>query len=128
MKQIKINAITYGKLVAAMLDGELTCQELAEETGLHYITVLHYTRELHAAGAAHIARYEPDARGRHNVKVYKIGRGQDAKRKRLTQAQRNATYRGRKKQAQLMAVTAGQAQFVQAANGRLRFEETTTCA
>lgn len=51
---IKINAISQAHLIALMLDGIYTCKELAEETGLHYVTVLQYTRELHRAGAAYI--------------------------------------------------------------------------
>lgn len=93
MNQIKINAITQAQLIKAMLPGDLTCQELADETGLHYVTVLQYTRELHRAGAAHIARFDQDARGRHIVKVYKIGVGKDAARPRKSAAQRQAASR-----------------------------------
>jgi predicted ArsR family transcriptional regulator len=89
-KVIKINAITQAQLIKAMLDGTLTCQELAEETGLHYVTVLQYTRELHAAGAAHICLWEKDTLGRDSVKVYKIGEGKDAKRQKMTGAERQA--------------------------------------
>ncbi len=52
MKQIKVGALTYAQLIKFMLEGEHTCHELAELTGLHYVTVLQYTRELYAAGAA----------------------------------------------------------------------------
>jgi len=122
-KLIKVNAMAYAQLVKAMLPGELTCQELAEETGLHLVTVYQYTRELHAAGAAHIARFEPDARGRHIIKIYKIGAGRDAKRVAMTKAERQARVRERRKAEQQIAVMAGRGRFVQAANGRLRFEE-----
>jgi hypothetical protein len=96
-KQVKVNAIAYAKMCAAMIPGDLTCQELADETGLHLVTIYQYTREMHAAGAAHIARYEPDGRGRHNVKVYKLGPGKDAKRVRMTQAERQARLRAKRK-------------------------------
>ena len=43
-KIIKINAISQAHLIKEMLDGTLTCKELAEETGLHYVTVLQYAR------------------------------------------------------------------------------------
>lgn len=118
----KINAITQARLINLMLDGVYTCQQLAEETGLHYITVLQYARELHRAGAAHIADWDEDARGRSTLKVYKIGRGKDAKRPRLTGAQRQERLRERRKTLQQIQVTAGTARYVQAANGRLRFE------
>ena len=96
-RQHKVNASAYARLCAAMIPGDLTCAELAEETGLHLVTVYQYTRELHAHGAVHIARREPDARGRHNIKVYKLGPGKDAKPVRLTPAERQARVRERKR-------------------------------
>lgn len=48
---VKINAMSQVKLIALMLDGVYTCEQLAEGTGLHYVTVLQYTRELHRAKA-----------------------------------------------------------------------------
>ena len=94
---IKINAITQAKLIEAMLDGVYTCQELADHTGLHYVTVLQYARELHRANAAHICAWEKDSRGRDVIKIYKIGRGRDAKREKLSGAERQARSRAAKK-------------------------------
>lgn len=96
-RMIKMGAITYAKLVKAMLDGVYTCQELADETGLHYVTVLQYCRELHLAGAAHICGWEQDSLGRDALKVYKIGSGKDKPRRRITEAQRQARYRAKVK-------------------------------
>lgn len=97
MKQVKMGAVLYAQMCSLMLQGELTCQELADETGLHLVTIYQYTRELHRFGAAHIARYEPDARGRHIIKIYKLGSGKDAKRVKLTQAQRQQRSRDKRK-------------------------------
>ena len=102
---IKINAITQAHLIKLLLDGDRTCQELAEETGLHYVTVLQYTRELHRAGAVHIHHYEQDVRGRHTLKVYKIGKAKDAKQIRLTPAERQSRVRSRKRMASLLGLT-----------------------
>ena len=104
---VKIGAITYALLVKAMLDGVYTCIELAQETGLHYGTVLNYTREMHKAGAAHICRWEPDIRGRHLIRVYKIGAGKDAKRFKLTHAERQARVRAKHKNMALLKMMAG---------------------
>jgi hypothetical protein len=95
-KIIKINAISQAHLIKAMLDGTLTCKELAEETGLHYVTVLQYARELHAVGAAHICFWEKDILGRDSIKVYKIGKGKDAKREKMTGAERQARSRSKR--------------------------------
>lgn len=101
-KQIKVGALTYAQLVLHMLEGIHNCQELAELTGLHYVTVLQYTRELHAAGACHISSWEKDSRGRDAIKVYKIGAGKDAKRQRMTQAERQARTRAKNAHIDMM--------------------------
>ena len=101
-KIVKINALAQAQLIKLLLDGVYTCHELAEQSGLHYVTVLHYTRELHAAGAAHICAWEKDSRGRDAIKVYKIGEGRDAKRKKMTGAQRQARSRDKKFNIEMM--------------------------
>jgi len=119
---IKINAITQADLIAHMIEGIHSCQGLADLTGLHYVTVLQYTRELHRTGAAHIASWEKDVRGRDSVKVYKLGKGKDAKREKLSSIERQARVRARKKAHNMAKVMAGTARFVQSDNGRLRVE------
>lgn len=98
-KQIKVGALTYAQLIKHMFEGIYSCQELADHTGLHYVTVLQYTRELHRAGAAHICGWEKDNRGRDAVKLYKIGPGPDAPRSKLTAVQRTTRSRAKKKSA-----------------------------
>jgi len=106
-KVVKVGALSYAQLVLHMLEGDHTCQELAKLTGLHYVTVLQYTRELHAAGAAHIAQWEKDNLGRDSVKVYKIGAGKDAKRHRDTPAQRTQRHRNKVAKLTLMHALGG---------------------
>lgn len=119
-KQVKVNALTLAKLVRLLLDGELNCQELAQETGLHYVTVLEYTRYMHREGAVHICNWEPDARGRRIIKVYKLGVGKDMRRPKMTQVQRAAAYRERERQKKLQMVVQGTATMEKSANGRFR--------
>ena len=66
------------------------------------MTVLQYTRELHRAGAAHIAEWEKDPRGRDLSKIYKLGVGRDKPRQKKTQAERQIAYRAKKKQIKIM--------------------------
>lgn len=101
-RMIKINAITQAHLIKLLLEGTYTCQELANETGLHYVTVLQYTRELHRAGAAHISGWEKDLRGRDLAKIYKLGEGNDKRRHRKSDAEKQVAYRAKKKQIKLM--------------------------
>lgn len=96
---MKINAYHQANLIKLLLEGTYSCAELAEETGLHYVTVLEYTRELHRAKAAHICMWEKDNRGRDLTKIYKLGEGRDAKRSRMTPAQRQQRLRDKKKKA-----------------------------
>jgi serine/threonine-protein kinase RIO1 len=106
-KIAKINRFTQALLIEAMLDGVYTCAELAEMTGLHYVTVLDYTRELHRVKAAHICGWEKDSKGRDVIKIYKIGRGKDAKREKLSGAERQARTRAKKKALELAQLWMG---------------------
>jgi len=101
-KLIKINAISQAQLIKLLLDGVYTCHELAEQSGLHYVTVLQYTRELHSAGAVHICAWEKDGRGRDAIKIYKIGEGTDARRKKMTAAERKVKSRTKKFNIEMM--------------------------
>lgn len=96
-KQVKMGAVLYARMVEMMLHGTFSCAEMAEETGLHYVTVLEYTRELHRAGAAHICAWDKDKRGRDVTKIYKIGKGPDAKRQRMSKAELAARSRQKRK-------------------------------
>ena len=104
---VKINAFTQAKLIEAMLDGVYNCQELAEITGLHYVTVLQYTRELHRAKAAHICQWDKDSKSRDVIKIYRIGRGKDAKREKLTAVQRQARHRAKQKAQEVAKIMMG---------------------
>lgn len=101
-KQSKINHITLLKLVKALEDGTMSCAELAEETGLHYVTVLDFCRTAHRYRMVHIAMWEKDSRGRPMVKIYKWGNGRNAKRESKPGAERSAAYRAKKKQQQFV--------------------------
>lgn len=107
MRQVKMGAVSYGAMCELMCEGVYSCAEMAEMTGLHYVTVLQYTREIHKAGAAHIASWETDSRGRDCVRIYKLGRGVDAPRKPArNKAKVNANRRARRQQLELIQRTA----------------------
>lgn len=101
-KQIKIGALTSALLVKHMLEGVHNCHELAELTGLHYVTVLNYTRAMHKVGAAHISSWDKDSRGRDIIKIYKIGEARDAKREKMTGAERQARSRSKRQHLELV--------------------------
>lgn len=108
-RQLKMNAVSFGILVELMLDGVYTCRQLADETGLAYVTVLHYTRELHRKGACYIDHWEVDGRGAYMQRVFKIGRGKDAVRPKRTVKEINQSYREKRKLKAMVQATAGPA-------------------
>jgi hypothetical protein len=103
MRQVKMGAVSYGAMCKLMCEGTYSCAEMAEMTGLHYVTVLQYAREIHKAGAAHIASWETDSRGRDCVRIYKLGEGVDTPRKKpRDKAKTNANRRLRRQQLELI--------------------------
>lgn len=100
----------YAHLIKAMEDGERSCAELAEATGLHILTVYHYTKALHQVGMCHIAERRTDNRGRALIRIYKLGRGKDAPRVVRTPSQRAKQYRGRLEQMRVQNAICGMSQ------------------
>lgn len=108
MPMIKLNGMLFARMIKMLLDGA-TVHEIAEETGLHKVTVTRYTRELHKAKAVHVAYWEADSLGRECIKGYRIGEQRDVPRqKRKTTAQRTALHRQRKQQRALLQMMAGE--------------------
>lgn len=105
--QIKINAVAHAQLIKYMLEGTYNCRELAELTGMHYVTVVQYTRQLHRAGACHVFMWDKDTRGRDAIKIYKLGVGQDAKRQSISARERNRRYRAKRKALELHQMLIG---------------------
>ena len=103
----KINRLTQALLIKHLLEGIYTIHELADLTGLHPVTVTDYTRELHRAGAAHIAGWEKDGMGRDAMKIYKIGKGKDKPRQVMTRAEIVRRHRAKKAAVELIQRTAG---------------------
>lgn len=101
----KVNAMSQALLIKALVPGDLTIPELAEECGLHYQTVRQYLIHLHAAGAIHICRWDQDSRGRYLLRVYKLGPGKDAPRVYVGSSLRTKQYRERKRMAKLLGLS-----------------------
>ena len=101
----KVNALTFSILCKLMMDGTRTCHELAEESGLHVLTVYDWTRELHRQGVIHICMW--DGEGRTSTRIFMFGPGKDAKRPLKARSQISAEYRARKRAQELINMTAG---------------------
>lgn len=101
----KVNALTFAILVKLLYEGTRTCYELAEETGLHKLTVYDWTRIMHEQGVLHICMWEGE--GRSSMRIFKMGPGKDAPRPTKTREQIAADYRARQKAKQLLQRMAG---------------------
>ena len=96
----KVNAMTFAILTKLLMEGVYTCHELAEQTGLHKLTIYDWTRELHRQGVIHICMWEGE--GRNSTRIFKFGPGKDAARPKKPRAQIHEEYRARQKAAQLL--------------------------
>lgn len=106
-KKARINHISILELIKVLEPGTLTCKELAEESGLHYVTVLEFCRTAHRRKMIHLAMFEKDSRGRDTVKIYKWGKGTDAKRTSISAKDRSAAYRKKKAQQEFNSMMTG---------------------
>lgn len=94
----KIKAVSYAKLIKYLAKGTYSLYELADMTGLHYLTVCEYTRALHNERAVRITRWDVDDRGRPIVKIFALGPGPDAKRPAaMSTSERSKKYRAGKR-------------------------------
>ena len=89
----RINQLSNAKLIVLLLQGELSAEALAAESGIHYMTVLRYVAALRKEGAVFIDHYEADTRGAMRVKIFKLGFGTDAVPPVMTRAERAKRYR-----------------------------------
>lgn len=104
--RINVGAMTYAKLIKYLMDGTMSMRELAEATGLHYMTVQAYIAALHKEGVVHIAAWEQDSIKRHSIRIYMLGEGKDASKEVAGEKRLAADYRARerhKKMIQRMA-------------------------
>lgn len=105
---MKINAMMFARMMKMLTDESgQSIYDIVDETGLHYVTVQRYLRELHKAGAIYIRAWQKDAHGRDAIRVYTIGSRPDARRKRMTGAERQARSRRKREMLGLTHLTAG---------------------
>lgn len=102
---MKVNCATFCQLIKLLQEGTRTCAELAEDTGLHKLTVYLYCREFYRAKLIHIAGWEQDMCGRMTMRVYMWGEGKDVKKITISRNERAARYKKRQKHLQMINIT-----------------------
>ena len=90
---VNTTALAVAILIEALLSRPHTAEELAEKTGWRRLTVYAYLRSLHAKKAVHIAYWLPDSMGRDKTKVWTMGYGIDAKRRKTDKRRLGALQR-----------------------------------
>jgi DNA-binding Lrp family transcriptional regulator len=76
------------EIIAALENGPLNYEDLAEMTGRHRSTVMRAMKKLRAEKLVRIVFFEPDPNGRDQGMVFGLGRGPDAKRKKTPNVER----------------------------------------
>lgn len=116
MPQVKLNGMLFARMIRMLQDpAGQSVYDIASETGLHPVTVQRYLRELRRAGAAYICAWQQDSRGRDAIKVYRLGEGREARRRKLTPAQRQARSRAKKAMLAVTHLTAGSSTSIEGA-------------
>lgn len=101
-KVIRVNAIAIAEMLKAAQEGIYTSWELVDISGLSINTVRGYMNVLHKAGVVHVCDWEEDSRGIRTRKVYKLGKGKDAIKPKLSEQEVNRRYREKIKAMKLM--------------------------
>lgn len=97
-KKIPLNATMHAVMTRELLAGPCTAQELADETGMRPETVRLHIRALRAAGIMHVQQWVPDSIGRLTTASYRLGEGQDVKRRPMLEVEIKRRYRARSRQ------------------------------
>lgn len=96
--QSKLNQAKYAKLIKLLMQRPHTAHELAETVELHIVNTQGLMRTLVEHKVVHISAWLPNSRGVDTTPVYKFGPGRkNAERRKMTDAERTARYRERKK-------------------------------
>ncbi len=102
-RQVKLGAMSFAKVLRALTDGPSSAQELQDATGLSLETLHNLMRALRKEKLAHIGSWEKDALGRDTIRIYRLGAGQDAPRRKKTKAQIARECRQRKLEQKMRA-------------------------
>lgn len=97
----KVNQDTYARVFRMLLDDPITAHEAAEETGMHVVTAQSLMRALKKHKVVHVVSWEADSLGRDTTPVYKLGRGRDKPRRKMTASERQARCRAKKREMAL---------------------------
>lgn len=73
----KVNQDTYARVFARLIAEPATARQLAEETGLHVVTVQNLMRCFKKHKLVHVTDWDQDTLGRDRTPIYIFGKGKD---------------------------------------------------
>lgn len=101
----KVNQEAYAITFKTLIANPCTAYELAEETGLHVVTMQELMRCFARHKLVHISAWDQDTQGRDTTPVWTFGKGKNVPRRRQTRAEIAARYRERQKMLKLVNLT-----------------------
>ena len=107
MRYAKVNASALARMMKMLMDDEVSSRELAEKTGLSYITILRYIAALHKERVVHIVEFRRDRLGRPCERVFALGNAKDVKRVPKSPLEMKRESRARLKQIRMNQMLAG---------------------
>ena len=93
----KVNQETYARAIKLILNRPVSAHEIAHNTGLHIVTAQRLMRTFKEHEIIYICSWRQDSKGRDAIPVYELGFRKDKPRRAMTQAQRQAKCRAKKK-------------------------------
>jgi hypothetical protein len=93
----KVNQEIYAKLIKYLISNDATLRQLADESGLHIVTVGNLIKTFKSHKLVHICEWEMDKLGRDQTMVIRWGEGKDIKRFKMSGKERQRKYREHKK-------------------------------
>lgn len=105
-RAVRLGPLSVAKVMRALMDGPCSLPELQHSSGLSTNTLYEYLRALRKEGVVHISAWEKDSTGRESLRVFKLGPGRDAPRRRKSKAQIARECRKRKQEAMMLRLIA----------------------
>lgn len=107
MPERRLNAIAFAHMIKALQDGPCSPYELVVPTGLHVRTLYAYLHAMNRVGAVHIAGWEKNSRDTETTPVYALGPGRNKPKRVLSDAQKQARRREKRRAVALLHTMAG---------------------
>jgi hypothetical protein len=87
--QIRLGSLMFTLTMERLMQSPASNYDLADHTGMHYITVSRLMRMMHARKVVHVAAWVKSPRTRYIERVWALGSGMDAERPKRDRSEYN---------------------------------------